>query len=96
MDWGLAIQLAVFAAQGFLVVLGASFARRAASFDRNHDFDALAEAVVRLQNAARSVRMKQVRGAALAPAEPAPLAPTQMTKEQLRAFARSRLNGAHQ
>lgn len=89
MEWGLIIQLAVLAAQGFLLVLGASFARQAASFDRNHDFDALAEAVVRLQNAARSVRMKQVRSAALEPAgspsEPAD--PMRMTKDQLRALA---------
>ena len=90
MDWGLIIQLAVLAAQAFLLVLGASFARQAASFDRNHDFDALADAVVRLQNAARSVRMKQVRGAALEPVQPVQLDPAHMTKDQLRALAAGR------
>lgn len=97
MDATLGFQLVILAATGFLSVYAASCARRAASFDVTADFAALANAVAKLQQLARSDQMKRVRagsqGEPAAPAAPAAHGP--LTHDQLRALVRSR-NGAKQ
>lgn len=94
----LTLQLVILAATAVLAWLAASSARRAASFDVTRDFDALASAVAKLQQLARSTQMKQVRAAALTPdvVQPVSQSPsmTPMTHEQLREISR-RKNGAH-
>lgn len=95
----LTLQLVLLAVQAVLGVHAALSARRAASFDITRDFDALAVAVSKLQQAARSVHMSRVRGAALEPKpEPVaqPLSQAKLTHQELRALARARLNGVTQ
>jgi len=92
------LQLVLLALSGGFAVLAASSARRAASFDVIRDFDALAHAVMKLQNVARSEKMTRVRAAASEPQHQQPVAGPQMqlTHEQLRSLARARRNGVTQ
>lgn len=90
-------QLVVLAVTVAAAVHAALSARRAASFDVTRDFDALAGAVGKLQQLARSAQMQRVRQGALASVEERPVgaAPQRLSHDQLRALARSR-NGATQ
>jgi len=92
------VQLVLLALGAVCAVLAASFARRAASFDIGHDFEALAHAVAKLQRVARSEHMTRVRAAAVEPQQPAAaITPTTpMPKDQLRALARAKHHGGTQ
>lgn len=91
-------QLVLLGLGAGFAVLAASYARQAASFDITRDFDALAHAVGKLQQVARSEKMTRVRAAAADPAPSAavPLTQAPLSHTELRALMRARTGATRQ